>query len=213
MTGDYAVSVNLSARQLASPDLVAAVAGALASSAVPAGLRLPRDHRDDAALASRLESRHAPVAPGSRRPPHGRRLRHRLLVAQLPAPAADRLAQDRPLVHRRARRRLARHRHRGGRHRAGQSARARRRRRGRGDAGPAGAAAGDGMPDGPGFLVLRALGGRRHGTVPHRRVGCVRRLGDGEVTSSTSSQPPAANSSTSRWASSSWYCTGGDFMK
>jgi diguanylate cyclase (GGDEF)-like protein/PAS domain S-box-containing protein len=36
LTGDYAVSVNLSARQLASPDLVAAVASALASSAVPA---------------------------------------------------------------------------------------------------------------------------------------------------------------------------------
>jgi EAL domain-containing protein (putative c-di-GMP-specific phosphodiesterase class I) len=36
MTGDYSLSVNLSARQLASPDLVAAVAGALASSAVPA---------------------------------------------------------------------------------------------------------------------------------------------------------------------------------
>jgi diguanylate cyclase (GGDEF)-like protein/PAS domain S-box-containing protein len=36
MTADYSLSVNLSARQLASPDLVAAVAGALASSAVPA---------------------------------------------------------------------------------------------------------------------------------------------------------------------------------
>ncbi|HXY44442.1 MAG TPA: EAL domain-containing protein [Acidimicrobiales bacterium] len=36
LSGDYAVSVNLSARQLASPDLVAAVAAALASSAVPA---------------------------------------------------------------------------------------------------------------------------------------------------------------------------------
>ena len=72
---------------------------------------------------------------------------------------------------------------------------------------------GDGMPDGPGFLVLRALGGRRHGTVPHRRGGCVRALGDGEVTSSMSSQPPAANSSTRRWASSSRNCTGGDFMK
>jgi EAL domain-containing protein (putative c-di-GMP-specific phosphodiesterase class I) len=35
LAGDYAVAVNLSARQLASPDLVAAVAGALASSAVP----------------------------------------------------------------------------------------------------------------------------------------------------------------------------------
>ncbi|MGA8682211.1 MAG: EAL domain-containing protein [Acidimicrobiales bacterium] len=36
LSGDYAVSVNLSARQLASPDLVAVVARALASSAVPA---------------------------------------------------------------------------------------------------------------------------------------------------------------------------------
>jgi diguanylate cyclase (GGDEF)-like protein/PAS domain S-box-containing protein len=35
LQGDYSVSVNLSARQLASPDLVAAVAGALATSAVP----------------------------------------------------------------------------------------------------------------------------------------------------------------------------------
>ena len=43
-------------------------------------------------------------AAGARRPPRARRLRHRLLVARLPAPLPDRRAEDRPQLHRGPRR-------------------------------------------------------------------------------------------------------------
>ena len=47
------------------------------------------------------EAPHAPPAPArARRPPRRRRLRHRLLVAQLPPALPDRHAEDRPLVRR-----------------------------------------------------------------------------------------------------------------
>src|SRR5581483_12234277 len=52
----------------------------------------------------------------------------------------------------------------------------------------------------PGGRVVRRDGAHRPGTVSSaavRSTVCA----------------PAANASTMRWASSSWYCTGGDFMK
>ncbi len=76
-----------------------------ASPAVPG----PRDHRE--LLHPRPPGRRAPPAgPASAGPAHRhRRLRHRVLVAQLLGPTSHRRRQDRQVVHRRPRHPLRRH--------------------------------------------------------------------------------------------------------
>ena len=97
------MSVNVSARQLDDPTLLRTVSDALRESG------LDGDHlileitetalmRDPAAAA-----RPAARAQDPRAARGDRRLRHRLLLARLPAAAAGRLAEDRPHVHRRLR--------------------------------------------------------------------------------------------------------------
>ncbi len=93
------ISVNVSARQLERPEFVEEVRTALRDSGLdPATLTLeitetvlmrkPDDHR---AAARRAE--------GARRAHRGRRLRHGLQLARLPAPVPRRLAEDRPHFH------------------------------------------------------------------------------------------------------------------
>ena len=65
----------------------------------------PRDHRDASLMRDAERHRGPPRrAQGARRARRDRRLRHRLLVARVPAPVPGRRAEDRPLVHRRHRR-------------------------------------------------------------------------------------------------------------
>ena len=93
------MSVNVSARQLESETLVADVAEALARVGLRAQRTGPRDHRDDDHARHRAHGRpaHRPQGPGGAH--RHRRLRHRLLVARLPAPVPGGHLEDRPLVH------------------------------------------------------------------------------------------------------------------
>ncbi len=91
---------------------------------------VPRDHRERAARGRGPGVDHARPAQGCRRPARDRRLRHRVLVAQLPAAAPGRHREDRPFVRRRARPRWrGRHDHRR-HHRADARSRPGSRRRG-----------------------------------------------------------------------------------
>ena len=95
--GPVALSVNLSARQLADPGLVEMLGQALAAAGVdPRYLILEITEttliQDMVATSRKLEALRA-----LGRAPGARRLRHRLLVAQLPAALSRRHAQGRPL--------------------------------------------------------------------------------------------------------------------
>ena len=104
-TPQSTVSVNLSAKAFAQE-----IAGP-ARRADPARNRLRRlgpaagDHRERGDQGRRAGARGAGQAARTRRAHQPRRLRHRLQFAQLPAVAAARHAQDRPLVRRRDRHR------------------------------------------------------------------------------------------------------------
>ena len=100
---ELAVSVNLSPRQLADDGVVATVARLLAQTGVPA--RALCLEVTETVGARRADPRGD--APGraarARRAHRLRRLRHRLLVAAPPQPAARRPDQARPLLRQRAR--------------------------------------------------------------------------------------------------------------
>ena len=92
------VSVNLSARQLANPTIVARRdlrARRLRARAVAA---VAGADRDRAVRGGRRAAAGAARAQGARRAARARRLRHRLLVARLPAALPARRAEDRPRV-------------------------------------------------------------------------------------------------------------------
>ena len=89
-----------------------------------------------------------------------RRLRHRLLVAELPAPLPDRRAEDRPLVHRRVpRRQQQRHDHHPGHHHDGARHASERGGGGRRDGATARLPARQCMRPVPGFPVFPARAG------------------------------------------------------
>ena len=93
---DFAVHVNLSAVELEDPDLVAARRGR--PRRVRAGRRTSWCSSSPRARPAATPIRGADqlaAAARARRPAGDRRLRHRLLVAELPARAADRHPQDR----------------------------------------------------------------------------------------------------------------------
>ena len=95
--GDFTQSVNVSARQLTT-NLTALVAEALERHSWPAE-RLCLELTESVLMRRpRRHPRGAPQPEGPRRPVGHRRLRHRLLVAHLPAAAAGRPRQDRPVV-------------------------------------------------------------------------------------------------------------------
>ncbi len=90
------VSVNLSARQLADLSLPERVSDALRRHGIPAGL-LTVEVTESSILGDprRAGADPARAAPGGR-PDRRRRLRHRLLLAGLPAAAGPGRAEDRP---------------------------------------------------------------------------------------------------------------------
>ena len=91
------VRVNLSARQLAQPDLVGrCVARARRDAARPDAPRASRSPRARSWRPGAARPRTLRGAQGARRAPRDRRLRHRLLVARAPAPLPGRRAEDRP---------------------------------------------------------------------------------------------------------------------
>ena len=103
--GDRAptVAVNISARQFAQDDFVELVAGALERSGAEAGdlcLEITESVLMDDVDRTQ---RHARRAEGPRRAARRRRLRHRLLVALVPASLPRRRAEGRPVVRERPR--------------------------------------------------------------------------------------------------------------
>ena len=99
------VSVNLSPRQLGDRR-VARRRRARRSRELGLAPRLvARDHRERDHATTPTSPSRAGGAADARRPPGGRRLRHRLLVAELPAAASRSTPEDRPVVRRRAGRR------------------------------------------------------------------------------------------------------------
>ncbi len=100
-----AVSVNISARQLQRVEIVDEVRDALRSSGLDPGCLVLEITEslliDDVELAIERLTRAARARRADRR----RRLRHRVLLAELHPPPADRLPQDRQAVHRQRRRR------------------------------------------------------------------------------------------------------------
>ena len=156
------MAVNLSVRQLQRPELVEEVAQILARHSPRAGEPGDRDHRvgDDAG--------HGAVDPAAgrveepRHPARGRRLRNRLLVAQLHPPVPGRHLEGRQVVHRRGgrqRRGVGAHR-RDHRARGHPEAAARRRRYRAPGAGRAAARAP--VRAGSGLLLRQAHADRRH---------------------------------------------------
>ena len=132
---DLRVSVNVSGRQISDGSLVASVARALEESGLaPHRLQLELTETVlmddiDGHVALMCELKELGVIAGARR------LRHGLLVAQLPPPLPDRPDQDRPGVRRRAAREPGRSGDRLGGGQLRRSAGHRGRRRGRRDAG------------------------------------------------------------------------------
>ena len=99
------ISVNLSVKQLQSESIVEDVADALRRTGLDAGVARARDHRDGDARGRRHGGSAAARAQGPRRADRDGRLRHGLLLAQLPEPAAGRHPEDGSRVPRRPRRR------------------------------------------------------------------------------------------------------------
>ncbi len=122
------VAVNLSVANLVDPELPGLVARLLAQTRLPPSRARVRDHRERADDRAREGAEHPAAAARDGRQARRRRLRHRPLVARLPAPAAAQHAQDRPLVRGRDGARGRRHRPLDRRPRP--LARPRRRRRG-----------------------------------------------------------------------------------
>ena len=100
--GPLRMHVNLSAAELRDPELTADVRAVLEAGELDAGAARAGDHRDRAAQRRRDQRRALAGAALARRADRARRLRHGLLVAQLPALAAARQPQDRQAVRRRA---------------------------------------------------------------------------------------------------------------
>ena len=101
-------AVNVSPAQLEPPDLVRGVAPTRSPTPGSTAADLvPRDHRDRPACSDADERPAAllPALKATRRADRARRLRDRLLVAELSQALPDRRAQDRPRVRRAARRR------------------------------------------------------------------------------------------------------------
>ncbi len=94
-SGGPHVSVNVSARQFRDPGFVDSVREALQASALPPSALLLELTESLAARRQRADPRRPERAQGDRRQAGDRRLRHRLLVAQLPARPAHRRAEDR----------------------------------------------------------------------------------------------------------------------
>ena len=163
---ELVLNVNLSPLQLRDDRLAIHVQQALRAHALPGAALDARDHREHAALRRRGHRGPAAPAQGARRVDRRRRLRHRLLLAELPQAVPGRRAEDRQELRRHRR---AQHR----RQRAGaHDRRARTRhapgddRRGHRDRRAARAAAPARLPARPGLPLLGAAGRRRADDLP-----------------------------------------------
>ena len=85
---DLYVAVNLSGRQLYDPQLVSQVQRVLHPLGARARRAVARDHRERADGRRRRRGADLRATPRARRAPRRRRLRHRLLVARVPAGAS-----------------------------------------------------------------------------------------------------------------------------
>ena len=123
------MSVNLSPRQIKDPLLVEKVSAALATSGIDPARAHARDHRDRAGRGQLHHPGEAQGAQGARHTTVDRRLRHRLLVAELSAPVPGGRCEDRQAVRRPRGRRRGPLRPRAGHHHPGRDAPARGRGR------------------------------------------------------------------------------------
>jgi len=126
------VQVNVSAHQLGRQDLLDQVGAAIARHRCPPEL-LHLELTESTMMENAEYTMVALSTEATSHRPVDRRLRHGLLVSQLPSPLPDRLGEDRSVVHRASGSR--RRRHRSGTHDRGPRARSgneRRRRRNRG---------------------------------------------------------------------------------
>ena len=156
------VQVNLSAIELEHPDLVETVAGVLERTGI-APERLVLEVTETLLVKDAERGAHTLEALRALGVQHrARRLRHRLLLALLPAQPAAGHAEDRARVRRRPGLLRPRRGLRAADRRPGQDRRAEGRRRGHRDPRPARHAARDRLRVRPG-LLLRAADGRRRG--------------------------------------------------
>ena len=93
------IAVNVSPVQFHRAGLQESILGALAEQRARAGPARDRDHRIDLPRRKRGDLAAAPLAPRARGQDRARRLRHRLLLAQLFAELSVRQVEDRPQLH------------------------------------------------------------------------------------------------------------------
>ncbi len=166
---DATLSVNVGTRQVVDPAFADLVAEVLGQAGHPRRLAVAGDHRDGAARRRQgVDGR--PAQPAQPRPaPRRRRLRHRVLVADLPQALPGRGDQDRQGLRRRARPGHRGHDDRRSGRQPRPLVRHRRHRRGPGDAAAARPAPRDGLRPRPGLPLRPPPPGE------HRR-GRTRRL-------------------------------------
>ncbi len=169
------VSVNLSSRQFQQSDLVSQVTNALAETGLDAD-KLDLEITESNAMQNAEHSINTLCGPEEAgRADLDGRLRHRLLVAELPQALPHRPHQARPVVRARSARRQGRRRDRHGRHRDGALARARRDRGGRGDRGAADVPEGPRLRPAPGVSLLAPAPGRGVPGLPEQLAHSRRR--------------------------------------
>ncbi len=172
---DVRVAVNLSTRPFQRPDLLDRIQEVLAETGLPANMLQLEDHRDAGDAERRGEPGRAARPEGAGHPGGHRRLRHRVLVAELSHVAADRHPQGGPLVRERPRQRPRQRRDHGRGDRPRPQPGARRRGRRRGDRSPAQDPARPGVQQGAGLSLQPAGAG---GPLP--RTGAGRATGDSQ---------------------------------
>ncbi len=97
------IAINLSPQELAQPDLITRLVDTIADARHRRRTIVRRDHGARRARRPRSGGAHTAGDPQSRNPAGHRRLRHRVLLTELPAAAPGGFRQDRPKLHHRTR--------------------------------------------------------------------------------------------------------------
>ena len=193
------MSVNLSPRQLGDPGLVGHVEAALAESGLPPTRSRSRSPRPCCSSRTRCTTSGS-RAPVARHQDRARRLRHRLLVARLPARADAGRPEARPVVRGRPGQRRARDHDRRGRDAAGARARAAGHRRGRRDAGAGREPAVARLRVRPGLPVLPPGDARRRERAAGQMTSAKRRSPRANTAAPSASSTTATASEATRGA-------------